>query len=221
MSTIKSIVLIGCNGNAWDAAQIISDRNALNPQYELRGYLDDDPLKSGGRYCGGTVLGALSSAGLYSDAAFVYCIGSTRSFRGRLDHILALNIDCSRFASLVHPTAVIADDASVGAGAIIGPYCVIGSGAKLGNHVIVLSHSVISHECVVGAGSILCAGVRLAGRVTLEEEVYLGSGAMVRDGLSIGKNALVGMGAAVTRDVSAQVTVAGNPARSLKSDAHN
>jgi acetyltransferase-like isoleucine patch superfamily enzyme len=43
----------------------------------------------------------------------------------------------------------------------------------------------------------------------------IGSGATILCGLTIGENALVGAGAVVTRDVSADATVAGVPARLL------
>ena len=39
---------------------------------------------------------------------------------------------------------------------------------------------------------------------------------MIRQGLSIGPGATVGMGAVVTKNVPAGATVAGNPARFLK-----
>jgi acetyltransferase-like isoleucine patch superfamily enzyme len=45
----------------------------------------------------------------------------------------------------------------------------------------------------------------------------IGSGATVLGGVTVGENAMVGAGSVVTRDVPAGATVAGNPARILKS----
>lgn len=52
--------------------------------------------------------------------------------------------------------------------------------------------------------------------ITLEDNVWLGGGVIVCPGITIGKNSIVGAGSVVTRDVPANVLVAGNPARIIR-----
>lgn len=56
-------------------------------------------------------------------------------------------------------------------------------------------------------------GLEIAKPVTIGRDVWLGGGAIVLAGVTIGDRAIVGAGAVVTRDVPADTTVAGNPAR--------
>ena len=52
--------------------------------------------------------------------------------------------------------------------------------------------------------------------VHLGDNVWLGDGAKVLKGVTIGENSVVAAGAVVTRDVPANVIVAGNPAQVVK-----
>ena len=51
---------------------------------------------------------------------------------------------------------------------------------------------------------------------TSPQDVWIGGGAIVLAGVMVGDRAVIGAGAVVTRDVPADVVVAGNPARVIK-----
>jgi acetyltransferase-like isoleucine patch superfamily enzyme len=55
-------------------------------------------------------------------------------------------------------------------------------------------------------------------QVVVSDDVWIGNNATILKGVHIGAGAIVQPGAVVTRDVSAGVTVAGNPARELISE---
>ena len=52
--------------------------------------------------------------------------------------------------------------------------------------------------------------------IVIEDKVWLGGGAILLPGVQIGRNAVVGAGAVVTRSVPANTVVAGNPARVIR-----
>lgn len=62
-------------------------------------------------------------------------------------------------------------------------------------------------------------GVETALPVTIEDRVWIGGGAILLPGVTIGRDAIVGAGSVVTRDVPAGARVVGNPARALPSKA--
>ncbi len=60
------------------------------------------------------------------------------------------------------------------------------------------------------------AGWEVALPIVIQDNVWLGGGAIVLPGVTIGRNAVVGAGAVVTRDVPPDVVVVGNPARIVR-----
>ena len=53
----------------------------------------------------------------------------------------------------VHPTAIVADGAVIGAGVRIGPYCIVGDQVKLGDGVELISHAVVAGDTTIGKGT--------------------------------------------------------------------
>lgn len=101
-------------------------------------------------------------------------------------------------------------------GRVVFPGAQLGQGVELGEHVHVLYNAVISHGCKVGDFTTICAGASLGGEVTLESGVLIGMNAVIRHGgITIGRNATIGMGAVVVDDVPEGTKVVGNPAKPL------
>jgi acetyltransferase-like isoleucine patch superfamily enzyme len=94
-----------------------------------------------------------------------------------------------------------------------------GGGIHIGNHVL------IAGNCYVGGGRYVSdrldipmmeQGVYTKGPVVIGDDVWLGAGAVVLDGIKIGKGAIVGAGAVVTKDLPDYATAAGIPAKVIK-----
>ena len=61
------------------------------------------------------------------------------------------------------------------------------------------------------------SGLEAAEPITIEDNVWLGGGVIVCPGVTIGRDAVVGAGAVVTKDLPPGVLAVGNPARILRS----
>lgn len=118
--------------------------------------------------------------------------------------------------TIIHPAATVSPHARVGSGSVVLAQAVVNTCATVGAGAIVNTGSVVEHDCEVGNFSHISPNAVLAGGVRLQEQCWVGAGASVRQLLEVGNSAVIGMGAVVTKDVSAGSVVSGNPARVLK-----
>jgi UDP-3-O-[3-hydroxymyristoyl] glucosamine N-acyltransferase len=97
-------------------------------------------------------------------------------------HCAALLAAPERLETEIHPTAIIAPDARIGANVKIGPYAVIGKEVHIGDATRIGAH------CVIGEGSWIGNVCRLYPRVTLYENVRLGNGVQIHAGAVVGSD---------------------------------
>ena len=211
------LVLVGAGGFARETAEAVAALNADGRQFEVLGFLDDDPALAGQEVDGLPVLGPISdpvpAADRFAGAQFVVCVGSPRRYSVRQAVVSALALPDRRYATIVHPTASLARSTVVGPGTVLLALTVTTASVRIGRHVAVMPHTVLTHDDVVEDFATLGAGVRLAGGVRVGRGAYIGAGALVREECAIGAWSLVGMGAVVTVDVPAGQVWTGVPAR--------
>ena len=81
----------------------------------------------------------------------------------------------------IHPAAVIADSARIGANALIGPYAVVEAGAVIGRNAVLRPHVVIERDAAIGDDFeahphvTVRRGSRIGDRVVLHNGVTVGS----------------------------------------------
>ncbi len=116
---------------------------------------------------------------------------------------------------------LIAEDASVGEGTLISPFCVISSNVRIGKYGQINTMTSVAHDCCMGDFVTLSPGVKCNGCVEIDDFAFIGSGALIKQGSlekrrKIGKGAIVGIGAVVLTDIPPGETWAGNPARRIR-----
>jgi acetyltransferase-like isoleucine patch superfamily enzyme len=120
----------------------------------------------------------------------------------------------------------------------IGTFVEIQKGSKIGDRCKISSHTFICEGVTIESGVFVGHGVifindrypratNAAGQIQTEADWHcqrtlvkrgasIGSGATLLGGITVGENSIVGAGSVVTKDVQPDTTVAGNPARILK-----
>lgn len=214
--TPEPLLLVGAGGFARETLELVAAVNRAAPRWDVRGLLDDDDALHGTRVGGVEVLGPAAAVADHPDARVAACVASPGDPFRRLRLVDRLALPPDRWATLVHPAAVVAASASIGPGSVLHACTVLTADVRMGAHVAVMPAVVLTHDDIVEDGVTFGAGVRVAGAVTIQRGAYLGAGALVREHLVVGAGAVIGMGAVVTRRVPPGETWTGVPARRLR-----
>jgi acetyltransferase EpsM len=198
-----AVLIIGAGGHGKVVADILQLQNIA-----ILGFLDDDSTLWGSMSFGLPVLGGIDQYTAHEVAGVAMGVGSNRARKAIVERYPAL-----RWINAVHPSATIAQSASLGSGVMIAPHAVIAPDTTIGSYTIINTAATIDHDCIIGDFAHVAPGSHLAGNVAVGAGVLLGVGTNVTPGCNIGDWSIVGAGSTVVRDIPANVIAKGIPAR--------
>jgi len=222
-SSGRPIVVVGFGGMGHETCWI-----AGRCGIDVAGFLDDDPACAGKRYGAARVLGTVSDWRRYAECSFVIAVGDPAVRKTIRDAMISAGESGEHstggpaFATLIDPAAAVdPSHAAVGEGSVIGPNTTATTGVTIGAHCIVNGGAFIGHDVSVGDFCMIAALAGIGGNVALDPLVWVGQSASIRQGLRVGRGAVLGMGAVLTRSVPAGEVWAGNPAGPIRGGRKN
>jgi sugar O-acyltransferase (sialic acid O-acetyltransferase NeuD family) len=207
---MSGLLVVGAGGHG----KVVADTAAELGRYDRIAFLDD-------RYPELTqvedwpVLGRCGDARTRRDDFFDLVVGIGDNAR-RLEMSLRYLTDGFRLATIVHPRAFVSSRATLGAGTVVLAQAALNAGARTGRTCILNTGSTVDHDCSLEDAVHICPGAYLGGSVSVGPCSWIGIGSSISHDVGIGRNVIIGAGAAVVSDIPDDVTAGGVPARVIR-----
>ncbi len=215
---MRKLVIFGGSGIGMIAASVAHDLGS----YEVLGFLNDSiaPGNSVGKFKKFPVLGPTETyIDLLEDPSidfFIAYVGLQRE-KETFEKISNFSIPSERWASLVHPTAIVPDGyCQIGKGVLIAPLAQLSPDVTLNDHVILLANAFVGHDSELDVFAHVATNGVVGANVHIGRAVHVGSNATIREKVRIGDFSLIGSGTVVLESVIENSVVVGNPGRLLR-----
>jgi len=207
---MTDVIIVGAGGHS----KVVADA-AVRAGFSIRGFVDDRastaPLPD--YQLIGTIADLTDMQSLHGRTKIAIAIGDNRT-RMQVAEILALPPE--RYATVIDPSAVVSQHASIAEGTVVLQGAIVNAGTVVGQHAILNTGSTIDHDCRIGNYAHVSPGANIAGGVVVGEGAHLGIGTCAIPCCSVGAWSVVGAGAAVVKDIPEKCVAVGVPARAIR-----
>ena len=208
----KKLIIVGAGGFGREVYAWASHIEPTQSLWEFAGFLDANSSALEGYNLNVPIVGSPDKYDPTDSELFVCAIGDPEI---RLAVSRNLEHRGAKYATLIHPSAVVGPNCQIGEGSILCPFAVVTTNASVGRHAILNLHSTVGHDAVLGDYVTLCDHCDVTGNCQVGDGVFLASHASILPGMRIGNHAKVGAGSAVVKNVPEHTTVMGIPAKRI------
>ena len=196
---MKKLLLVGAGSGSREVLMLVDRINAVSTEWEVVGFLDDNPELVGSRVDGYPVLPMEHE----SPGGDVYVASGILDADARKRLLDGLSSSHGyRLASLIAPDVVVPRDFVAGPGCIIMPGVTISFDVQLARCVFVLWGVALGHHLRVGEFSTLLSFCTVTGGCSIGPRTTIGAKATLSIDVHVGEDCLIGVGTTVLRNVA-------------------
>lgn len=214
---MKDILIYGFGGFGHEVACIINHINAIEPTWEIVGYIDDG-VEVGTECKYGKVLGNIETLNSWrKPVSVVIAVGSPKYLELLPSRITNPLVD---FPNIIAPNVFYFDKKEVimGKGNIVTFGCRFSTNIKMGDFNVLDGNISFGHDVVLGSYNMLFPEVRVSGQTTIGDKNYFGSRCFIAQCLKIGNENRFGAGTYILRKIKDGGLYMGNPAKKVTID---
>lgn len=207
---MKHLLIIGARGFGREVYNLFLDCKFAD--IDCKGFLDDkaDALAEYSNYP--PIISSVESYIPKPDDVFICALGDV-AYKEKYASVLLEKGGI--FISLIHPSASISMNTTIGQGCIIEKNAIVSCDVTIGDFVTVMPQAVLGHDTQVGDWSHIGSFAFMGGFSKLGRSVTLHPTVNILPHKKVGDNATVGAGSVVIRPVQEGRTVFGIPAMKI------
>ena len=201
---MNKLVIVGAGGHG----KVVADTAQKNGYTDIC-FVDDQAI---GECMGWPIIGGIHAIEKINDGKtdFVIAVGDNQT-RKKIAKSYRVN-----WVTLIHPSAQIAMQVSIGKGTVIMAGAVVNACATIGDHCIINTAAIVEHDNQIRDYVHISPGAKLGGMTEIGELTHIGIGATLKNHIEVCAGCIVGAGAVVVKSISCQGTYIGVPARKIK-----
>lgn len=208
---MKDLIIVGASGFGREVLQWVKHCNKTTSTWNVKGFIDDNAQALDGYECDFEVIESIKNYSIRENDHFAIAIALPKVKKLVVE---VLKSKGAKFATIIHPTAIVSEFCEVGEGVIITPNAKISPNVKIGNFVTLLG-SGVGHDSIIEDFCTITGNCSINGYVTLGEGAFIGSNSCIAPGKKVGAWSLVAMGSMVIMNVKPDTKVMGNPAKKI------
>lgn len=210
---MKNLIIIGARGFGRETYALALESLGYGSEFKVKGFLDDKKNALQDYFGYPLILDSVEHYEIQDNDVFICALGDVIYKKKYTELILSKG---GKFINLIHRSAFIGKNTTMGEGCIICRNVCISCDIKIGNYVTFQPYSVIGHDVVIGEYCHLNTYAFMGGFSVLEDMVTMHTHAVLVPHIKAEMNSIIGASSVAIRKVKAGTTVYGNPAVRLK-----
>lgn len=210
---MRQLIIIGARGFGREITDFAKHCIGFGEEFVIKGFLDDnqDALKGFDNYP--NILGSVEDYKIAANDVFICGLGSIKWTQFYVSMILNRG---GEFINLIHRQAILSTNTKLGKGIIVGQGSLLSTDVSIGDFTQIMSYVIVGHDVKIGNYCRLGDYVFIGGNTIVNDNVFVAVRGTILAKISINKNAKIGAGSVVIRNVKENTTVFGNPAKKIE-----
>lgn len=209
---MKGIFVLGVGGASFQRIEL-----AKACGYEILGLYHYNNERTGQEDHGYTIIGSFDDmfAGNIKGKYFLLTMGDMNIRKELYERIVSVG---GIVPTLIHPTAEISEFATISPnGVIVDSQTIVQSDCIIDEGVFICSQSIICHQTTIEPYVFVAPKALIGARLRVKRFAFIGQNATIISTKvkEIGAYSIIGAGAVITKPVSENTVVVGNPARPI------
>lgn len=210
---MKELLIIGARGFGREIYSLAKRAIGYNEDFVIKGFLDDNAAALDGFINYPPILGSVEDYVISESDVFICALGSVN---WKKHYIKIVHSKGGAFINLIDKSIILNENVAIGTGCIICENVILSNDIIINDFVTIHPFTNFGHDVRIGNYVNIGAYCFFGGFSVIEDEVSVYVRATILDRLRIGKNATVGAGSVVIRNVKENTSVFGNPAKKIE-----